>query len=65
MKIHCEKCDKIFSSKEELQRYNQSEDEITTHLAIKHEEILATIDPVNTEFENWICEEYLQFFCPE
>ena len=57
----CQFCD--YTSKR--QNLKNIEDEITTHLAAKHEKILATFDPVDTEYENWIHEEYLQFFCSE
>jgi len=39
--------------------------EMTKHLETKHEDILAAFDPVNSGYEDWIHEEYLQFFCPE
>ena len=47
------------------QNLKDIEDEITAHIGTKHREILAAFDPVNSGYEDWIHEEFLQFFCPE
>ena len=57
----CYFCD--YSSKSQILK--TIEDEMTTHLDKKHRDIIESFDPCNSEYEDWIHEEYFQFFCPE
>ena len=41
------------------------EDDLTKHIETKHQEIITTFDPVNSGYDDWIHEEFMQFFCPE
>ena len=59
--VPCYFCDYCTKS----QNLKEIEDELTTHLEKKHQDILTTFDPVNSGYEDWIHEEFLQFFCPE
>ena len=54
----CEYCSKS-------QNLKIIEVELTTHIETKHKEITDTFDPANSEYEDWIHEEFFQFFCPE
>ena len=45
--------------------YKIIEEELTTHIETKHKEITDTFDPADSGFEDWINEEFFQFFCPE
>ena len=47
------------------QNLKDIENEITAHIGTKHKEIMATFDPINSGYEDWIHEEFFQFFCPE
>ena len=57
----CYFCD--YSSKSQILK--TIEDEMTTHLDKKHRDIIESFDPCNSEYEDWIHEEYFQFFCPD
>ena len=41
------------------------EEELTTHIETKHKEITDTFDPADSEYEDWIHEEFFQFVYPE
>ena len=56
--VPCYFCD--FCSKS--QNLKTIEEELTKHIGTKHKEITDKFDPVDSEYEDWIHEEFLQFF---
>ena len=59
--VPCYFCDYCSKS----QKLKIIEEELTTHIETKHKEITDTFDPADSEYEDWIHEEFFQFFCPE
>ena len=59
--VPCYFCD--YRSKS--QKLKIIEEELTTHIETKHKEITDTFDPADSEYEDWIHEEFFHFFCPE